>query len=194
MIKTGIVLVFLFVFLQPFFGQDHTNVKWGISTNLPMYVIVSPNLKAEIYFEKQFVLSTGGSYGWWGFDWDKKRRLQQWSVNLDGNYYFKDDESFTKHRIGLSLQTGQFDRKKNENARRGHFSTVGLLYGYTWKLRENLYLDAGLGFGYIYKHYHKYFFSVEDGRYCCAYHEAEHRGGITNLNVSLVYRFPQKSK
>lgn len=155
-------------------------------------LLLSPALKLEKTCKNHWIVSIGGSYGWWDFDWNTKYAYQQWHVAADVNRYLKNDSTYTGHRLGFGVKTGQFDVKRKENARRGHFATAGLLYGYTWRLNDRFYLDAGIGLGYVYKHDHKYTYNETKDAFCCLYHKTRHRFGVTDLSISLIYRFPQK--
>lgn len=171
----------------PLFAQSIS--KWGIRTNSLSDIMLAPDLRVDLYSGANLSFSAGGAYGWWGFDWDRKNALQQWHIGVDARYYLKKDYTFTGHHLGLGAQTGQFDFKRKEKAKRGQFATAGLLYGYTWRLSDYFYLDAGLGLGYIYTFYHKYEYSSEKDCYCCTGHPTKHLLGLTNLNVSIIYRF-----
>ena len=190
MMRIGVSFSFLLLFLFPIKAQE--SYQWGLSTNLASDILLSPNLKVEKYLKNHYVISAGGSYGWWGFDWNTKKAFQQWHAAIDINRYMQYDSMYTGHRIGIGLESGQYDRKKNDDAKRGHFATAGLLYGYTWKLNRNFYLDAGIGLGYIYKYYHKYTYCEVNDCYCCTEHKAKHLFGLTSLNISITYRFLQK--
>lgn len=182
-----LTVLLLFLTLSGLSAQNHK--KAGISTNTLCDILLSPDLSIEYYSGKNITLSIGGNYGWWGFGWDKKNAFQQWQINAEARYYFKKDYSFIGHHIGPGVQSGQFDFKHKEDAKRGQFTTAGLLYGYTWKLSDHFYLDAGVGVGYIYSFYHKYAYSPENDRYCCTNHPTKHLIGLTNLNLSIIYRF-----
>ncbi|MDL2277099.1 DUF3575 domain-containing protein [Parabacteroides sp. OttesenSCG-928-G07] len=167
----------------------------GIKTNTLSDITLSPNIDMNFYPGENVLFSIGGSYGWWGFDRDTKNAFQKWQVNAEVQYYTRKDSLFTGHHFGLGVQSGQFDvRWNNKDPQRGHFATAGLIYGYTWKLSDHFYLDAGLGVGYIYTFYHKYVYSPEYGHYCCINHPTKHGIGLTNLNLSLIYRFKKGGK
>jgi len=188
--KKILVTTLLLIIIIPLSAQEID--KWGVKTNILSDIALTPDLQFEIYSGRNLSFSVGGAYGWWGFDWDRKNALQQWHIGAEAHYYLKKDYTFAGHHFGLGVQSGQFDLKRKENAKRGHFATAGLLYGYTWRLSDHFYLDAGLGLGYIYTFYHKYEYSPEYDRYCCINHPTKHLLGLTNLNVSIIYRFKGK--
>lgn len=186
--KSIAVSIFYLLTIPGLSAQDHN--RWGVSTNaLTDLFLLSPNIRADYYFGVQSVVSAGGSYGWWGQDWNKS--LQQWHVSLEYNHYLKKDRSYTGHRFGLGLTTGQYERRKDDDGRKGHYASVALLYGYTWSLKGNWYLDAGLGVGYLYRFYHrfKYHDTPDYHAYCCTSHSTRHRFAPTGANVSFIYRF-----
>lgn len=187
-----LIIVFSFSFTTILFAQDFK--RWGMSSNLVSdLVLFSPDIQLNYYMNQHSVVSVGGSYGWWNFSWRRKWVLQQWLVKAEYNYYLKDDYSFLGHHLGASAQTGQVDGKKNKSAKRGQITTAGLLYGYTWSPRKNLYFDAGIGFGYLYTFLHDYKYEPTKGYYCIS-HPTKHRFGLTNLNLSVIYRFNLKKK
>lgn len=187
------LLISVFLLIVSMASAQETT-KWGVSTNVPMdLALLSPNLQGSFYFNRSSVISIGGSYGWWGFNWKQKQALQQWSVNIDYNHYLKTDATYKGHHVGASLQTGQYDRKRSESARRGQISTVGITYGYTWKLNNRFYIDAGAGVGYLYRFFHNYT-PTEHCEYHCLSHEAKHRFSLTNFNVSIIYRFKNNNE
>jgi hypothetical protein len=166
------------------------NHRTGIATDL-LRDIIAPSIRLDMYLGERYVLSLTGSYGWWDFEWERKRALRLWDAGVAANYYLTGDGSFTGHRIGLGVRSGQFDAKKNEYGYRGHFTGVGVLYGHTWRLGGNdrWYLDAGLGLGYRYRFEHKYQYNEFPGTYCCQSHRATHRPALTEATVSFIYRF-----
>ncbi|MDL2231892.1 DUF3575 domain-containing protein [Porphyromonadaceae bacterium OttesenSCG-928-L07] len=168
-------------------SAQERNLKWSLSTNVLDVAMSGLNGKATVYLGSNHAISAGGSYAWWDYKWKRNWRFQHWAIMLDYDYYFKQDSSFIGHHIGASFQTGQYEYKRGDYAYRGHFSTAGLTYGYTWKLCTKWYLDAGVGLGYMYRFYHK--FDLHNSKYRCIRHEAKHQFTPTNAYISIAYRF-----
>lgn len=165
--------------------------KIGLRTNLASWLTLAPNLGAEIYFNKSYSITVDGSYGWWGFS-GKQNAFQTWSIGGEAAYWFKTDSSFSGHHLGLSVRSGQFDVKYGDTGRRGQASLAGIAYGYNWCIGNNWLIDAGLGIGYVRKKYDKYEW---DDRFDDLHRigkSTRNSFGMTDLHVSLIYRFPTK--
>lgn len=171
----------------------------GLRTNLPSWLVLSPSLGADISWNGRYMAVVDGSYGNWDISESSSNAIRLSSVGVEGRRYFSAGNGETwynptggKYRglyMGIDGRYIRFNTKLSKTNREGNMYTAGLLVGYTFHIRSNWVVDASIGAGYVHREYdrYKWYPPAED-----------YRGlglrkidglGLTNLSVSLAYRF-----
>lgn len=191
MIKRELIVLFLILGFANYLKAQKSGLS--LKTNLLSWAVLAPNLQLECDFSRHYSISFGGGYGWWGFE-GQQNALQSWTLAGSFDFYPDSEYSYTKHHIGIDVRGGQFDIKWGKTGRRGEYFTAGFLYGYTWHIRSSFFIDAGLGVGYIHSDYTKYRWYSPSNCFYSLEHVSKNVPGITQLKISLIYRFPKHKK
>lgn len=174
-------------------AQEETP-RIALSSNLISWATLAPNIGMEVYIGKKFSIIADGSYGMWNYP-HTYGSLQTWSAGGEARYWLQTREyGFRRTYIGLSVRGGEYDLYDTRNGHKGEALLAGLTAGYRFSLRNNWFIDAGLGLGYIHTRYDRYFWNRRFGTYEFNGEHTRNVFGLTNLYVSLVYRFPTKNR
>lgn len=171
----------------------------GLRTNLLSWAVLSPSLGVDIAWNNRYMLVADGSYGDWHLsDDDMGVRLS--SIGVEARRYFSNGSKEVWYNPGGSnyfgLYTGidaryiRFNANFGEKNREGNMYTAGLLLGYTFHtLNSHWVVDASFGFGYVHREYDKCKWYPPANDYRSLGLKKMDGPGLTNLNVSLAYRF-----
>ena len=179
-------------FGKPLFAVS-TNVVYDLG-GLIRPLSWTPNFAIEIPIGRKW--STFGEYTfpWWvtpGNDqawqilkWDIGAR--RWLSRTNANDKW---DILRGHFIGIDLGAGYYDIEPSHRGWQGEFQTVGLEYGYAWKLARNWRLDAYVGGGWMGTHYRYYQGSSNDEHLIYNHHGKMTWYGPTKAGISIKYIF-----
>lgn len=163
----------------------------GILPDFRSYTFV-PNLGLEWYFADRWSLAASGAYrkGWAGSG--KYFGVSAWS--LEPRLWLGGDGRFRGLFVGIYALAGDFD---NQNIHSSHYKTGsyfggGLSLGGYVPLWRNLGIEASVSGGYLSREID--FYSHMAPNYYRDYTEKKGKFGLTNVNISVVYRFNKSSK
>lgn len=198
--KLCLSLLFLCVVSISFAQKSDTTVSAGLRTNLLYDAILIPNIGAEIGIGADWSVALDAQCAWWGGP-SHRRSWRFVGLDFTGRRYFpKPGRLLSGHHAGVYFQICTYDFKLGEKGYIGgkdyekifnHPTLgVGLEYGYTWRIREKLAIDASIGIGW------------SGGRNVEYITEQDHDVWVRTLNrnwfgptraaVSLIYYLPLK--
>lgn len=166
----------------------------ALSSNLLSWATLAPDLGIEVYIGKKFSIAADGSYGMWNHS-HSSYSIRTWSIGGEARYWLQSRQyGFRRTYIGLSVRSGEYDLYNSKDGRWGEALLAGFTVGYRFILRGNWFFDAGLGLGYIHTRYDKYFWNKRFRKYEFNREHTRNVFGLTNLQASLIYRFPTKKR
>lgn len=165
--------------------------NFGIKTNFMHWATTTPNIGAEIAFNRKYTMEIG--YGLNRFTFENNKKAHHWIVQPELRYWLC--ESFNGHFFGFHGIVGEFNiggidvplgrlKKFKNNRYEGFTYGAGLSYGYQWVLSKRWNFECNIGGGYVYIDYDKYpcvicGTKLNSGDY--------HYFGVTKAAVSLIY-------
>lgn len=172
----------------------------GLRTNLPAWILLSPSLGADISWNSRYMLVVDGSYGDWNLDQDKEG-IRLSSIGVEARRYFSagaDSEKkwynpaggrYNGLYAGIDARYLRFNTNLSGKHREGNMYTAGVLAGYTFHTASNWVIDTSIGLGYVHREYdsYKWYPPANDDRGLGL--KKKNGLGLTNLSVSLAYRF-----
>ncbi|NDV60615.1 DUF3575 domain-containing protein [Bacteroides sp. 519] len=172
---------------------------FGLRTNLLSWAALSPSLGADISWNNRYMLVVDGSYGDWHLD-DDKSGIRLSGVGLEARRYFSTGSNEVWYNpsggiynglyAGIDARYIRFNVNFNEKNREGNMYTAGLVLGYTFHtLNSHWVVDASFGLGYVHREYDKCKWYPPANDYRSLGLRKIDGPGLTNLNVSLAYRF-----
>lgn len=91
--------------------------------------------------------------------------------------------------VGIDFGAGYYDIEPQHKGWQGEFQTVGLEYGYAWKLGRAWRLDAYVGAGWMGTHYRYYAGDSQDVHLLYQHHGKMQWFGPTKAGISVKYIF-----
>lgn len=169
--------------------------RFAVKTNLLHDAVLTPDLGVEISIARRISLSVEGVYAWWSND----SRHRYWRVRggvAEMKVWFgsrSQQRALTGHHTGVYVSVHDYDF---EFGHRGWQSpdanfSVGLGYGYSFRITPRLNLDLGIRIGYLTGKVTEYV--PQCGRYVCTDRYYNHYFGPTGIDITLVW-FPGKGK
>jgi len=168
--------------------------RFALKTNVPYWGTLSPNVGAEMVLRDNFTLELSGGFN--PFSFSNDRQWKHWLLWTEVRYWVW--EPFSSHFFGLHYVTGGynagganfiFDTFSGARDRRavGNVNGIGLSYGHSWIIGNNLALEATIGAGFARFNYAVY----PLGRSGERERERGNRNfwGPTKGGISLVYVF-----
>ncbi len=154
----------------------------------------TPNICAELpirsdwstYIEYTFPwwVSKGNDRAWEILKWDIGSRKWLSRHNADDPM-----DILSGHFVGIDLGAGYYDIEPSHKGWQGEFQTVGVEYGYAWKLGSAWRLDAFIGAGWMGTHFRYYEGDSTDTHLIYQHHGKLMWFGPTKAGVSLKYIF-----
>ena len=137
-------LYLLLVFLLPTFIDIQGQVV-AVKTNVLYDAITTPNIGAEVAFNKHWSVEASGYYNGWTFSSDKS--FKHWMIQPEARYWIH--ERFNGHFFGVHAQYIDYDfaglkllyGMEKKNSYNGNAYGGGISYGYqlyvgTWSSRR----------------------------------------------------------
>lgn len=180
------VIALLAIF--PVMAQVHSI---GIRTSLPAWLLASPSLGVDVQMGKRLSLGVNGSFAGCkikGFD----EAYRVGSLGVEGRRFFKGDGEFQGFYLGLQARWIHFNLRNKEPYRHGNMYTAGLLGGYTFVNTRHFGVDVNVGVGYQHRKYDNYIWYFPDDLPLYRDRTTENKFGLTQADVTLVYRFNLK--
>lgn len=155
------------------------------------YYSFLPNLEVEWFIKNGWSIAFSGAYSKWGAGKDKFFGVSSWS--LEGRYWFWEYRNVDFYG-GLYLQAGDFD---NQNLHIKEFGNTGTFWG--TGLSAGVYIPikkqwgAEVGFRTGFEHRRTDVYNRESRHYFRDYTGTQNRWRITGIDVSVSYRFWEKT-
>lgn len=167
---------------------------FAASTNLLYDAAITPNFSLELPIGQRFSIFADYTFPWWVnrkndraweiLKWDIGARF--WMSRRDRNNPM---DVLKGHFIGIDFGAGYYDIEPKHTGYQGEFQTLGLEYGYAWRLGEHWRLDAFIGAGWMGTHYRYYEGSEDDQHLLYQYNGKLQWFGPTKVGVSIKYIF-----
>lgn len=129
-------------------------------------------------------LTKGNDQAWQILKWDIGAR--RWLSRHNANDPM---DILSGHFLGIDLGAGYYDIEPKHKGWQGEFQTVGLEYGYAWKLGRAWRLDAYVGAGWMGTHYRYYAGDSTDQHLIYQHHGKLTWFGPTKAGISVKYIF-----
>lgn len=165
----------------------------ALKTNMLHDAALIPDLGIELSVGRRFSLSLEGGCAWWNSDsrhrtWRLRGALAEMRVWLGHRPLSR---ALTGHHVALYGAVFDYDFEfghKGWQTPEANFS-VGLGYGYSFRIAPRLNLDLGLRLGYVEGKVTEYV--PQCGGYVCTDRKVRRYFGPTGIDVTLVW-FPGK--
>lgn len=162
----------------------------SLKTNLVYWLALQPNVEAEFYFARRWSLNLEAQVAWWSLP-DQHIHYRYAHFSPEARFWFRGNGSFTGHYVGLAVGGGLYDlslgqQHNNYEGYQGEFATVSITYGHMWHIKNNFYIEVGLGVGYLFTEYRRYQYLDTHNVYQST--ERLQMFIPTKLKVNLVWR------
>ncbi len=158
----------------------------------------TPNFAIEVPIGQKFSVYGEYAFPWWVTKGnDKAWQILKWDVGARW-WFSRHDPSdrmdvLRGHFLGIDLGGGYYDIEPQHEGYQGEFQTVGLEYGYAFRLSPHWRLDAFVGGGWLGTHYREYKGSADDVHLIYQRTPAPlHKFVPTKAGISLKYIFTHK--
>ena len=166
----------------------------SVYSNLAYDAALIPNAGVQVGFSDVWSVSLAWNGSWWS---GEGRSWKVYGPELTARRYFA--PGFVGHHAGVYTQLITYDIQRRDgtgylggepggNLFDGANWGIGLEYGYTFRLTDQLDLDLSIGLGYFGGKYYTY--EYMGGRYM--WQTTAHRNywGPTRLGISLYWNLP----
>ena len=155
----------------------------GIKTNSLGWLILQPNLGAEIGISDDFSINVEGMFGPFTFSQGRKIKIQ----GVQGEFRHWIKNLFQGPVIGVYGNWAKYDWAPAKYRYVGNMYGVGISAGYSWLFSSHwgLELIAGIGWEHF-KQKNKY---LRKDPYICYGPRSKDYVGITRLGVNFTYYF-----
>lgn len=173
--------------------------RFAVSTNLAydLYGVTdgfrfTPNISLEFPIGNKWSTYIEYTFPWWVSNVNN----QAWQIlkwDLGTRYWLsrhnaKDPmDILTGHFLGIDLGAGYYDIEPLHKGWQGEFQTVGLEYGYAWRLGRAWRLDAYAGAGWLGTHYRYYEGDSTDQHLLYRHHGKMDWFGPVKAGISIKY-------
>ncbi len=162
----------------------------ALKSNLLVDGAMVPNIGVEFVFTNQWSANLNWYFAWWKNE-SKHRYWQVYAGEIEVRKWLgKRAKLYTLegHHLGAYFMGGAYDFEWGKKGYKSDFSyNVGIAYGYGVKIAKQLYLDFGLGIGFIGGKYKKY--EPQGDRFCLISKNRRRYFGPSKAEVSLVWAF-----
>lgn len=175
-----------------------TNVIYDLAF-VADYLYFTPNFAIEVPIGQKWSVLGEYTFPWWLSDAnDKAWEVLKWDIGvrrwLSPHNPAHRMDVLSGHFAGIDLSAGYYDVEPLHNGYQGEFQSVGLEYGYAWKLNEFWRLDASLGIGWMGTHFRYYEADATDAHLVYQHNGKLNVFGPTKANVSFKYIFSRSGK
>ena len=175
--------------------------RFAVSTNLVYDLFgvtdgfrFTPNVSLEFPIGNKWSTFIDYAFPWWV----TKGNNQAWQIlkwDIGSRYWLSRHNSkvpmdiLSGHFVGIDLGAGYYDIEPKHKGWQGEFQTVGIEYGYAWKLGQAWRLDAYVGAGWLGTHYRYYVGDSTDQHLLYRNHGKMTWLGPTKAGISIKYIF-----
>ena len=181
-------------------AEDFVRVPlFAVSTNLLSDLAITPNVAIEVPIGQHFSILADYTFPWWlsadnTFAWQMLKGDLEFRIWLGRRDKSNKMDVLRGHFLGLDLTAGYFDIEPSRSGYQGEFQSVGLEYGYGWKLGTHWRMDAFIAAGWMGAHYRHYENNDSNTRLFYKYDGRFTWFGPTKVGVSIKYLFTAKKK
>ena len=175
--------------------------RFAVSTNLVYDLFgvtdgfrFTPNVSLEFPIGNKWSTFIDYAFPWWV----TKGNNQAWQIlkwDIGSRYWLSRHNAkvpmdiLSGHFVGIDLGAGYYDIEPEHKGWQGEFQTVGIEYGYAWKLGQAWRLDAYVGAGWLGTHYRYYVGDSTDQHLLYRNHGKMTWLGPTKAGISIKYIF-----
>lgn len=154
----------------------------------------TPNFSVELPIGNKWSTFAEYTFPWWLTSAnDQAWQILKWDIGarrwLSRHNANDPMDILSGHFLGIDLGAGYYDIEPKHKGWQGEFQTVGLEYGYAWKLSRAWRLDAYVGAGWMGTHYRYYAGDSTDQHLIYQHHGKLTWFGPTKAGVSVKYIF-----
>ena len=157
----------------------------------------TPNFAVEVPIGQRWSVYAEYTFPWWVTpENDRAWQLLKW--DLGGRWWFsRHDKSnpmdvLRGHFLGIDLSAGYYDFEPKHTGYQGEFQSIGLEYGYAFRLGQHWRLDLYAGAGWMGTHYRYYEGTSDDVHLIYQHHGRLNWLGPVKAGVSIKYIFTHK--
>jgi len=197
------------VVVPPLRGFEWIRVPlFAASTNLvydlgglivPQLMAWTPNFAIEVPIGQRWSVYGEYSFPWWLVPAnDRAWQVLKW--DLGARWWFSRHDASDRmdvlrgHFLGLDFGAGYYDIEPKHTGYQGEFQTLGLEYGYAFRLSPAWRLDLYAGAGWLGTHYRYYEGNSDDVHLLYQHHGRLQWFGPVKAGVSIKYIFNRKIK
>lgn len=163
------------------------------------FMYFTPNFAIEVPIGQKWSVLGEYTFPWWLSDAnDSAWQMLKWDLGvrrwLSPHNPAHRMDVLSGHFAGIDLGAGYYDVEPLHKGYQGEFQTVGLEYGYAWKLNEFWRLDASFGIGWMGTHFRYYEADATDAHLVYQHSGKLNWFGPTKANVSFKYIFSRSGK
>ena len=157
----------------------------GVRTNALTWAMLSPSLGVDMQFNNRWQAGIDGNIS----PMEATNGMAMISgAGVEVRRYF--NESYSGFYTGATTRYLDYnDRMLHDTPRDGKMITIGVLGGYSFKLKGPWSLDTSLGLGYVHDDYTEYKWYAPKTINRMIAKNVVNRFGITSAEVSFVYSF-----
>ena len=170
-----------------------TNVLYDLGS-LAYDMAFTPNFAVEVPIGQRWSVYAEYAFPWWlTNENDRAWQILKWDIG--GRWWFsRHDKSnpmdvLRGHFLGIDFGAGYYDIEPQHTGYQGEFQTLGLEYGYAFRLTPHWRLDLYAGAGWMGTHYRYYEGSSDDVHLLYQHHGRLQWFGPVKAGASIKYIF-----
>lgn len=183
--------------VAPLKVYDEINPWIAVKTNLLFDAALAPNIEVERWFGKHNHWSVMAEvwFPWYVFH-NNSRSYEVLTIGAELRYwFFPHNGNFRPLHgqfVGLYAAGGKYDLEWKSEGNQGEFTSLGLTYGYAFRLSKHLNMELSVSGGYIGGPYREYEGMFKDTHLIWQRTENFRYWGITKAKISLVWLLGNK--
>ncbi len=157
----------------------------------------TPNIAVEVPIGQSWSVYAEYAFPWWLTPQnDRAWEILKWDIG--GRWWFSRHNPSDRmdvlrgHFIGLDFGAGYYDIEPKHTGYQGEFQTLGLEYGYAFRLNPHWRLDLYAGAGWMGTHYRYYEGTSDDVHLIYQHHGRLQWFGPVKAGASIKYIFTRK--
>lgn len=157
----------------------------------------TPNIAVEVPIGQRWSVYAEYAFPWWLTPQnDRAWQILKWDIG--GRWWFSRHNPSDRmdvlrgHFLGLDFGAGYYDIEPKHTGYQGEFQTLGLEYGYAFRLSPHWRLDLYAGAGWMGTHYRYYEGTSDDVHLIYQHHGRLQWFGPVKAGASIKYIFTRK--
>lgn len=157
----------------------------------------TPNIAVEVPIGQRWSVYAEYAFPWWLTpENDRAWQILKWDIG--GRWWFSRHNPSDRmdvlrgHFLGLDFGAGYYDIEPRHTGYQGEFQTLGLEYGYAFRLSPHWRLDLYAGAGWMGTHYRYYEGTSDDVHLIYQHHGRLQWFGPVKAGASIKYIFTRK--